>query len=89
MTECWTMISAIATAAMAIATFVTIIISLWQNKESQRARLIFSIVRKDDYVCLKVENIGNTIASDIHMSFSQNFKEMLICDRPGKSGRRK
>lgn len=81
MTECWTMVSAIATATMAIATFVTIIISLWQNKESQRARLIFSIVRKDDYVCLKVENIGNTIASDIHMSFSQNFKEMLICDR--------
>ena len=62
MTEFWTMISAIATAVMALATFITIVITLWQIKENQRARLIFSIVRKDDYVCLKIENIGNSIS---------------------------
>lgn len=75
------MISAIATAVMALATFVTIIITLWQIKENQRARLIFSIVWKDDYVCLKVENIGNSIATDIRIRFSENFKEMLISNR--------
>lgn len=81
MTEFWTMISAIATAVMALATFITIVITLWQIKENQRARLIFSIVRKDDYVCLKIENIGNSMARDISIRFSQNFRDMLISDR--------
>lgn len=81
MTEFWTMISAIATAVMALATFITIVITLWQIKENQRARLIFSIVRKDDYVCLKIENIGNSMARDISIRFSQNFRDMLISNR--------
>ena len=76
----WIMISAIATALMAIATFITIAITLKQNKEAIRARLLFSIVRKDDAVFLKIANVGNSVATDIHIHFSQNFKEMLLAD---------
>lgn len=75
---CWIMISAIATAAMAVATFITIVITLKQQKEALRARLLFSIVLKDDSVFLKVANVGNSVATDIHIQFSQNFKDMLI-----------
>lgn len=78
MTECWTMISAIATAAMAIATFVTICITIRQNRNAVRARLIFSIVRKQHYVCLKVANVGNSVATDVRIRFSQNFKNILL-----------
>ena len=75
-----TTISAIATALMAIGTFITIVITIKQNREALRARLIFAIVRKDDYVCLKVANVGNSVATDIHIKFSQNLKDMLIVD---------
>lgn len=75
---CWIMISAIATAVMAVATFVTIIITLRQHKEAMRARLLFSIVFKDNDVFLKIANVGNSVATDIRIRFSQNFKEMLI-----------
>lgn len=78
MTECWTMISAIATAAMAIATFITICITIRQNRNAVRARLIFSIVRKQHYVCLKVANVGNSVATDVRIRFSQNFKNIFL-----------
>jgi len=74
------MISAIATALMAIATFITIAITLKQNREAIRARLLFSILRKDDAVFLKIANVGNSVATDIHIHFSRNFKEMLLAD---------
>lgn len=74
----WIMISAIASALMAIATFITIVITLKQNTDAVRARLLFSIVRKDDNVYLKVANVGNSVATDIHMHFSKVFKKMLI-----------
>ncbi len=76
----WIMISAIATALMAIATFITIAITLKQNREAIRARLLFSILRKDDAVFLKIANVGNSVATDIHIHFSRNFKEMLLAD---------
>lgn len=76
----WIMISAIATMLMAIATFITIAITLKQNREAIRARLLFSIVRKDDAVFLKIANVGNSVATDIHIHFSRNFKEMLLAD---------
>ena len=76
----WIMISAIATMLMAIATFITIAITLKQNREAIRARLLFSIVRKDDAVFLKIANVGNSVATDIHIHFSQNFKEILLAD---------
>ena len=53
----WIMLSAIASALMAIATFITIAITLKQNREAVRARLLFSIVRKDDAVYLKIANV--------------------------------
>lgn len=74
----WIMISAIASALMAIATFVTIAITLKQNREAVRARLLFSIVRKDDAVHLKIANVGNSVATDIQIQFSEEFKSMLI-----------
>lgn len=74
----WIMVSAIATAMMAMATFATIAITLHQNREAVRARLIFSIVCKDEDVYLKVHNFGNSVATDIHLQFSQNFKDMLL-----------
>lgn len=76
----WIMISALATAAMAIATFATFVMMKKQHKEAVRARLIFSIVRKDSDVYLKIANIGNSVATDIHIKFSQNFKDMLLAD---------
>jgi hypothetical protein len=63
---------------MAIATFITIAITLKQNREAVRARLLFSIVRKQHYVCLKVANVGNSVATDVHIRFSQNFKNILL-----------
>ena len=74
----WIMLSAIASALMAIATFITIAITLKQNREAVRARLLFSIVRKEDDVYLKITNVGNSVARDIRIRFSQNFKDMLI-----------
>lgn len=74
----WIMISAIASALMAVATFITIAITLKQNREVVRARLLFSIVRKEDDVYLKIANVGSSVARDIHIRFSQNFKDMLI-----------
>lgn len=74
----WIMISAIASAAMAIATFITICITIRQNRNAVRARLIFSIVRKQHYVCLKVANVGNSVATDVRIRFSQNFKNILL-----------
>ena len=62
-----TTISSIATALMAIGTFITIVITIKRNREALRARLIFAIVRKDDYVCLKVANVGNSVATNIHL----------------------
>lgn len=76
----WIMVSAIATAVMAIATFVTIAITLHQNREAVRARLLFSIVHKDDYVLLKVSNVGNSVATNVQMHFSKNFHDMLMTD---------
>ena len=75
-----TTISSIATALMAIGTFITIVITIKQNREALRARLIFAIVRKDDYVCLKVANVGNSVATNIQIRFSQNLKDMLMVD---------
>lgn len=77
-TDFWIMISAIATALMAIATFITIAITLRQNSENLRARILFSIVRKDDDVYLKIANVGNSVATDIHIQFSKSFKDMLL-----------
>lgn len=74
----WIMISAIASALMAIATFITIAITLKQNREAVRARLLFSIVRKQHYVCLKVANVGNSVATDVRIRFSQNFKNIFL-----------
>ena len=74
----WIMLSAIASALMAIATFITIAITLKQNREAVRARLLFSIVRKEDDVYLKIANVGSSVARDIRIRFSQNFKDMLI-----------
>ena len=74
----WIMISSIATAMMAIATFVTIAITLHQNREAVRARLLFSIVLKDDYVLLKVTNVGNSVATRVQIHFSKNFHDMLL-----------
>lgn len=74
----WIMISAIASAAMAVATFITICITIRQNRNAVRARLIFSIVRKQHYVCLKVANVGNSVATDVRIRFSQNFKNIFL-----------
>lgn len=79
-TDFWIMISAIATALMAIATFITIAITLRQNREDVRARLLFSIVRKDEAVFLKISNVGNSVATDIHIQFSESFKDMLLAN---------
>lgn len=49
----WIMISAIATALMAIATFITIAISLQQNREFIRASLFFLLCVKMTLCILK------------------------------------
>lgn len=74
----WIMISAIATALMAVVTGVTLIVTMKQHRDAMRAHLLFSIVRKEDYVMLKVANVGNSIATDVHIHFSQNFHDMLL-----------
>ena len=74
----WVIISAIATALMAVVTGVTLIVTMKQHRDAMRARLLFSIVRKEDYVMLKVANVGNFIATDVHIHFSQNFHDMLL-----------
>ena len=57
--NCWIMVSAIATAAMAVATFATLYFMNKQHKEAMQARLLLSIVFKDDTVFLKIANVGN------------------------------
>ena len=68
----WAAVSAIASLLMVIATFIT----LRQNKgqlnqmkkqwsEERRARLEFSIVFINQYIMLKVENVGIDRAKDI------------------------
>lgn len=71
-------VSAIATAVMAIVTGGTLIFAMKQHREAMRARLLLSIVRRENYVMLKISNVGNSIATDIHIHFSQNFYDMLF-----------
>lgn len=80
----WAAVSAIASLLMVIATFIT----LRQNKgqlnqmkkqwsEERRARLEFSIVFINQYIMLKVENVGIDRAKDIKLSFNKEFLDLV------------
>ena len=84
----WTALSSIATAVMAIVTFITIYYNRKQIKEIQRqwnetnrARLAFSIVALNRFFYLKIENVGNETAYDVRISINASFLDkMLIQD---------
>lgn len=63
----WEMWGAIANFVMAVAAFVTIIVTLWIRHSESRARLTVSIVEIQGLFLLKMSNIGKSAAYDIHL----------------------
>lgn len=80
----WTAISAIVSSIVIILT----IFSLCQNKkqlkemkrqweESNRPRIVFSIISHRDWFFIKIANVGNNTAYDISVDIESNFVNSL------------
>lgn len=83
----WTAVSSIATAIMAIATFITIYYNRKQIKEiqrewdeSNRAILEISIIATDTMYVLKIQNIGNQTASHICVKIDDTFLNAMLLE---------
>ena len=73
-------LSVIATAAMAILTFCTLMQNRKQMREINRARLIFSIISYQSSFYLKIENCGNETAYNINLFINEDYIDNLLFD---------
>lgn len=83
----WTAISSIATAVMAIATFITIFYNKKQIyemrrqwNESNRPELEFSVITNGSLYILKIKNIGNKSAYNAHIKFNDDFVNTMLLE---------
>lgn len=79
----WSIISSIATSAMAIATFATIYYNnkRWKKEdleweEDERARLVYSIFTHDNYYSIKLLNVGKRTAHTIKWEVVTDFTKL-------------